>query len=112
MTGKDETRLRHMLAQAQKLVARAKTMQRAQLDQDNDLAAALAWRLSIIGEAASRISQDVRDAHTEVPWTQMVGMRHRLIHGYDSIDLEVVWQTIQTDLPPLIAAIQNILPSS
>lgn len=98
-----------MLSEARKVVARVQTANRAELDTDEDLAAALVWRLSVIGEAAGRVSQAVRDKHPQVPWTQVVGMRHRLIHGYDAIDLDVVWQTVQVDLPPLIAELERIV---
>ncbi len=101
--------MRHMSTEAKKLLARAQTCSRADLDADEDLAATYAWRLTLFGEAASRITQHTRDQHPQVPWTQIVGMRNRLIHGYDAIDLDVVWQTVQTDLPPLVAALEHIL---
>jgi uncharacterized protein with HEPN domain len=82
---------------------------REDLDHDEDLAAALVWRLSVIGEAADKVAQDLRDRHPQIPWTQIIGMRHRLIHGYDAIDLDVVWQTIQGDLPPLIGQLEQLL---
>jgi uncharacterized protein with HEPN domain len=105
----NDARLRHMLQQARKVAARAATASRSELDTDEDLAAALVWRLSVIGEAAARVPQALRDQYPQIPWTQIVGMRHRLIHGYDAIDLDVVWQTVETDLPPLIAALESIL---
>jgi uncharacterized protein with HEPN domain len=61
--------------------------------------------LEIIGEAARRISQDTRDAHPEIPWEQMIGMRNRLIHEYFRVNLTTVWETVQNDLPSLIALI-------
>ena len=108
-TERDVARLEHMLAQARKLLERAQTITRDDLDRDEDLGAAIAWRLSVIGEAAARLSQITRDQHPEIPWTQVIGMRHRLIHGYDAIDLDIVWQTIQLDLPPLVTALEAIL---
>jgi uncharacterized protein with HEPN domain len=66
--------------------------------------------LEIIGEAASRVSQDTRDAHPNVPWPQMIGMRHRLIHEYFRVDLATVWDTVQNDLPPLIALLEPLIP--
>ncbi|MGH7491103.1 MAG: HepT-like ribonuclease domain-containing protein [bacterium] len=47
-----------------------------------------------------------------MPWQDIIGMRHRLVHGYDEIDLDVVWEVIQQDLPPLIEELKRILPSS
>lgn len=98
-----------MLEEARKLIARAERANREDLDRDDDLSAALAWRLSVIGEAAARLSSTTREQHATIPWTRIVGMRNRLIHGYDAIDLEIVWQTVHVDLPPLVADLERIL---
>jgi uncharacterized protein with HEPN domain len=71
---------------------------------------AVARTLEIIGEAAGRVSQDTRDAHPEIPWPQMIGMRHRLIHEYFRVDVSTVWDTVQNDLPPLIALLESLVP--
>jgi uncharacterized protein with HEPN domain/predicted nucleotidyltransferase len=55
--------------------------------------------LEIIGEAVSRLSQDLKDAHPDVPWRQISGLRNRLIHGYFDIELDLVWKTVEEDLP-------------
>lgn len=66
--------------------------------------------LETIGEAASRISAETRAAYPDLPWTHMIGMRHRLIHAYFDVDLRKVWDTVHDDLPPLIAALERIVP--
>jgi uncharacterized protein with HEPN domain len=66
--------------------------------------------LEIIGEAARLVSQETRDTHPEIPWEQMIGMRNRLIHEYFRVNLTTVWETIQNDLPPLIAQIEPLVP--
>ncbi len=65
--------------------------------------------LETIGEAAARMSDEFRDAHPELPWFEMTGMRNRLIHGYFEVDLLEVWDTLQTDVPSLVAAIEALL---
>jgi len=65
--------------------------------------------LEIIGEAANRVPQARQSAHPQIPWAQIVGLRYRLIHGYDAVDLDIVWQIIQQDLPALIITLQEIL---
>ena len=55
--------------------------------------------LEVIGEAARRVSQQTRDAHPEIPWEQMIGMRNRLIHEYFRVNLATVWDTVQNDCP-------------
>ena len=60
---------------------------------------ATAHSLEIVGEAAKRIPESVRLRYPAVPWRLMAGMRDRLIHGYDTVDLDVLWKTITEDLP-------------
>lgn len=65
--------------------------------------------LQIIGEAAYGLSQHFKADHPHVPWDQIIGMRHVLVHGYFEIDLDIVWAAIEKDLPPLKNAIEAIL---
>ena len=76
---------------------------------DRVLTLALVKCIEIIGEAASKVGIDTRTSHTEIPWADIVGMRHRLIHAYFDIDFDRVCDTITTDLPPLIAELEEIL---
>jgi uncharacterized protein with HEPN domain len=65
--------------------------------------------LQIIGEAAARISNGLREKYPEVAWGGMIGMRHVLVHGYFETDTGIVWNVVQNDLPTLKLQIQNIL---
>lgn len=65
--------------------------------------------IEIIGEAANRISEVTRQEHPELPWRQMISMRNRLIHGYDDLDLDIVWDTIRNDIPPLINLLEPLV---
>jgi uncharacterized protein with HEPN domain len=71
---------------------------------------AIVRRLEIIGEAARNVSQSARDAHPEIPWRQVIGMRNRVIHEYFRVDLQKVWDVVQNDLPVLIAALERFVP--
>jgi uncharacterized protein with HEPN domain len=66
--------------------------------------------VEVIGEAANRVSDTTRQQHPELPWRQMISMRNRLIHGYDELDLALVWDTIHNDIPPLIALLEPLVP--
>ena len=68
---------------------------------DEKTQAAVVRQLEIIGEAAKRLSPEFRDAHPSFPWREMAGMRDKLIHGYDEVDLELVWQTVVKDVSKL-----------
>jgi uncharacterized protein with HEPN domain len=66
--------------------------------------------LQTTGEAARRISEPTREAHPEIPWARIVGMRHRLVHDYSNIDLDIVWDVVQHDVPALVRAIEPLIP--
>ena len=65
--------------------------------------------LEIIGEATKRLPMELRDKYLEVPWRGMAGMRDRIIHGYDRVDLPIVWDVVKHDIPDLKPRIQRIL---
>ena len=82
---------------------------RADLDSDRLLSLALVRLLEIVGEAAAGIPPEDRVRYPSIPWTAVVGMRNRLVHGYDSVDLDIVWQIITVDLQPLVEELERIL---
>ncbi len=65
--------------------------------------------LEIIGEAAKRLPKTLRNQHPEIPWSDMAGMRDRIIHGYDNVNLKIVWDTVKNRIPKLKPQIQQIL---
>jgi uncharacterized protein with HEPN domain len=79
------------------------------LDTDRQLNLALVRLLEIVGEAAGRVPSDERVLHPDIPWPEIVGLRNRLIHGYDSVDFDILWQIVTQDLPPLITALEEAL---
>ena len=64
-----------------------------------------------IGEAATRVSPEGRAATPTIPWSLIIGMRHRLVHDYDRVSLTVAWETVRNDLPRLIEALRPFIPS-
>jgi uncharacterized protein with HEPN domain len=100
--------MRHMLDYAREAVAMVSGRRRADLDEDRMLQLALVHVIEMIGEAANRVSPPGR--HPDVPWTAAIGARNRMIHGYDSIDYDVVWQIATEDLPALIQTLERLLP--
>lgn len=105
----DITRLRHILDAAREAVLFAQNHSRIELDTNRMLNLSMVHLLEIIGEAARSISSEFREKHADVPWKKMIGMRDRLIHGYFDINLDIVWETVTEDLPPLIVQIERIL---
>jgi len=110
MTDRTDTAcLQDMLDAATLAAARLSGRSRSDLDQDVDLRDATIRRIEVIGEAAGRVSSLTREAHPEIPWYQIVGTRHRLIHGYAQVDLDIVWDIVTVGLPPLIEQLKKIL---
>lgn len=105
----DIIRFEHMLAAAREAVSFISGRTRASLDSDRMLVLAVVKSIEIIGEAASRVSVDGRANVEALPWQQIVAMRNRLIHAYFDIDLDVVWSTVQNELPPLIVELERVL---
>jgi uncharacterized protein with HEPN domain len=105
----DLVRVRHILDAAREATAFVEGRSRTDLAADRMLNLALVRLLEVIGEAVRGIAQESRDAHTEIPWKKMAGMRDRLIHGYFDVNMDVVWETVTVDLSPLIGQLQQLL---
>jgi len=106
----DMTCLLQMRDHAREAVAYCAGKTREDMERDRILQLALVRLIEVVGEAAGRVSDSGRKKHDSLPWRGMIGMRNRLIHGYDAINTEVLWNTIQTDLPELIRKIDRLLP--
>lgn len=82
----------------------------AEFKQNRMAQLAILKAVEVVGEAASQVSTEGKKAHPEIPWTKIIGMRNRLVHGYFDVNLERVWKTVQQDLPLLIALIEPLVP--
>jgi uncharacterized protein with HEPN domain len=98
-----------MLDYAREAVDMARGRRREDLDTDRQLNLSLTRLLEVIGEAASRVSKPGREQRPEIPWPDIVGLRNRLIHGDDEVDLDVLWDIVQLDLPALIRNLERMV---
>jgi uncharacterized protein with HEPN domain len=105
----DLIRLRHMLEAAEAGVSFIENESREALDTDQKLVFALVRAVQIVGEAATKISQETRAQYPEIPWKNITGTRHILVHDYFKISLDRIWQTAVDDLPPLIEQLKAII---
>jgi uncharacterized protein with HEPN domain len=112
MQAEDRARLLDVLEAASDARSFVQGETRASLDRDKKLALALRKCIEIIGEAAANVSDEARALLPEIPWPKVVGMRHRLVHGYFAVDLNRIWDTVTLDLPPLIQAIEALSADS
>ncbi len=106
---RDEIRLRHMLEAAQLAIKFISGVDQETFNQSIGLQFQVIRALEIIGEAAVSVSDEFKQSHPHLPWTQMSRMRNRLIHAYFNVNLIIVWKTLQESLPILIAELQRIL---
>lgn len=105
----DEIRLRHMMDAAREAISFADGRVRDDLNGDRQLVLSLLKAVEIVGEAAAQVTAPTRAEFPEIPWQAMVAMRNRLVHVYFSINLDIVWQTIEQDMPALVARLEAIL---
>jgi len=106
----DGALLLDMLIAARRAAKYAEGVSREDFNADPLLQDGIVHQIQIVGEAAGRITEELRDAHPEIPWRRVIGMRHWLVHGYRNLDLDRVWDTAQNWLPPLIAALELLVP--
>lgn len=108
----DRVTIRQMLDHLEEAVALARERTRSDLDTDRLLLLALLKLVEIVGEAATRISAATQAAQPEIPWREIIGTRNRLVHGYDSVDGDILWNIVTVDFPPLATQLRGLLPAA
>jgi len=98
-----------MLDAARSVVTKVEGIDRVGFDQDENLRFASVYLIQVIGEAAARVTDDFRDLHREIPWREIVGMRHRIVHDYMHVDFDIVWGVATNRLPTLITQLEQIM---
>jgi uncharacterized protein with HEPN domain len=81
---------------------------KASLEADEQCLSAVLYKLTVLGEALARVSPAMRSAHPELPWRHAIGLRNRVVHAYSDVDVDIVWKTVQTDLPSLRSRLHAI----
>jgi len=106
---RDPARIWHMLDTARKAIQSLQRVSEDEFRTDIDARDLAVYRLQVIGEAANRVTDTVRQRHPEVPWREIVAKRNVLVHAYDRIDYQRVWDVIRRELPPLVEQLERIL---
>jgi uncharacterized protein with HEPN domain len=107
---RDEALLLDMLLAARDVQEFVAVLDHAQFDASKLHQNAVIRSIEIIGEAARGVSRGFQQAHPEIPWGAIVGMRHRLVHDYNQVDLDLVWTVARDRLPELIAVLEPLVP--
>ncbi len=105
----DRISMRHMLDYGREAYEMVSQVKRDDFDKDRKLQLALTRLIEVVGETASRVSTDARNRYDDIPWRQIIGMRNRLIHGYDILDFNILWDTVTLELPILIEKIEMVI---
>jgi uncharacterized protein with HEPN domain len=108
MRADDRIRVLHMIEAAHAVEQFISGRQRTDLDSDQMLLFALTRAIEIIGEAASKISDETKMAATSIPWNAIVGMRNRVIHAYFDIDRDILWKTADEEVPVLLSVLRAL----
>ncbi len=112
MPNRDRRSLEDLLGAARKVIVYARDTTRETLPAVPMRLDAVLYELVVMGEAARRLSPEIRAVHPEVPWRDMIGLRSIVTHGYDQIDDDELWQVIERDLPDLIRKLEAILAAT
>lgn len=98
-----------MLDLARKISSRSAALTREQFDADEDVRLALAHLIQTLGEAARRVPETTRALNPRIPWPAIVGMRHRIVHDYLSVDFDLVWDVSCVEIPKLLPELEELL---
>jgi uncharacterized protein with HEPN domain len=102
MRAEDRIRILHMIEAAETVGEFIAGRQRGDLDSDRMLLFAVVRAIELIGEAASKVTEETRMAAPAIPWNAITGMRNRLVHGYFDVDIDIVWETANREVPKLL----------
>lgn len=108
----DTVRLQHMVDAANQALTFVAEKSRSELERDQLLALALVKLIEIFGEAASKITREPKSQSPEIPWADIIAMRNRLIHGYFDVNLDIIWRTVNEEIPPIARQIEILLSSN
>lgn len=98
-----------MIDAAEEAISFVEGKDREALDSERMLVLSVIKEIEIIGEAAAKVSVEVKEINSQVPWDDITGMRNHLIHGYFNVDLEMLWNTVKLDLPMLLIKLKKII---
>ena len=104
----DPTRLRHIIEAAREALGYVDGMDRNEFKASRPMQHSVVRCIEIVGEASSRLSAALREANPQIPWTDIIGMRNRIVHAYFDMDTEIVWRTAREDFPGFLAEIELI----
>jgi uncharacterized protein with HEPN domain len=105
----DRVYVGHRLDTARRIQARVERLDRGTFLTDEDLQLALTHLVQMLGEAARKVSPRFREQNSSIPWPAIIGMRHRVVHDYLDVDLDLVWEVCSVEIPRLIPQLEGAI---
>ena len=106
----DMVYLAHMLSYGRSVVDKVRELSWEDFEEDENLRLAVVHLIQFIGEAARYVSEETQKKHASIPWSDVIGMRHRIVHDYLNIKFRVAWKVAKEDLQPLIEELEKVIP--
>jgi len=106
---KNDLRLRHIVEAAEHIADFIDGVSKEEFEADYEKQSAVIRQVEIIGEAASKLTHEFIKQHSQIDWSKVVGMRHKMVHDYFDVDTKIVWTTAADNVPPLKNAVEKIL---
>jgi uncharacterized protein with HEPN domain len=107
---RDSASLLDIINAAKRVLLFAKGLDKSALANNEEKQSAILYQIIVIGEATKRLSLEFRAQHPKIPWKDIAGMRDILAHQYDRVNLNTLWDAIQTDVPELLSMIEPLFP--
>lgn len=107
---RDNESLIDIVQAIQKILCFTQGVDQNQFETNEEKQSATLYQIMIVGEAVKRLSPEFRSQHSDIPWKKIAGMRDVLTHQYDEIDLDVMWDVIQLNIPQLLSMLEPLLP--
>lgn len=112
MNYRDRASLLDIIKEAELSQSFVQDMDKLSFTQDIKTQSAVLYQIAILGEAVKRLSPELRDNYPDIPWSAMAGMRDKLIHDYEGVNIDRVWLTLELSIPELLKKIKPLLQLS
>ena len=106
---RDRESLIDIINAAKRILRYTKNVSCLELEANDEKLSAILYQITIIGEATKRLSESLRQTYSDIPWREMAGMRDIIVHKYDQLDFEVIWDVINNKIPELLNLIESCL---
>lgn len=108
---KDEEILLDLCQALQKIMVFIENLNQAEFNNDEKTQSSVLYQIVIVGEAINRLSEEFKSQYPQIPFNEIRGMRNRVVHEYNEVDCDIIWEAIQYDIPPLLEIISSLISS-